>query len=225
MAIVLLSSGVAVPSANLSSLSALQSVDWTQWRQAAAIPERTPFLLSPTFEYDVDLNGFFLSGEMLGRAWNTQDGYARDLKAFLNFLWRNRNRTTWRDVTADDHLAYLVWRRTDPDGPRIDDSTWDREVTAVNQFHAWQVRAQHVPGNSIPQPQIRPRPAPTRHGRLHGPRRGPATAPLWRASSVCCRRTSWTGAAGTLASNCGSRSSPGSSGPITAADAKLRSAG
>ena len=115
-----------VPSANLSSLPALQSVDWTKWRQAAAIPERTPFLLSPTFEYDVDLNGFFLSGEMLGRAWNTQNGYARDLKAFLSFLWRNRNRSTWRDVTADDHLAYLVWRRTDPDGPRIDDSTWDR---------------------------------------------------------------------------------------------------
>lgn len=144
------------PSANLSSLPALQSVDWPQWRQAAAIPERTPFLLSPTLEYDVDLNGFFLSGDMLGRAWNTQDGYARDLRAFLNFLWRNRNRTSWRDITAADHLAYLAWRRADPGGPRIDASTWDREVTAVNQFYAWQVRAQHVPGNPIPQRARRP---------------------------------------------------------------------
>ncbi len=112
--------------------------------------------MSPTFEYDVDLNGFFLSGEMLGRAWNTQDGYARDLRAFLNFLWRNRNQTSWRDVAAADHLAYLVWRRTDPDGPRIDDSTWDREVTAVNQFYAWQVRARNVPANPIPQRARRP---------------------------------------------------------------------
>lgn len=134
----------------------MQSVDWKQWRQAAAIPERTPYLLSPAFEYDVDLNGFFLSGEMLGHAWNTQDGYARDLRAFLNFLWRNRNRTSWRDATAADHVAYLVWRRTDPDGPRIDDSTWDREVTAVNQFYAWQVRAQHLPANPIPQRARRP---------------------------------------------------------------------
>jgi hypothetical protein len=47
---------------------------------------RTPFLLSPKFDYDVDLNSFFLSGNMLGHAWNIQDGYARDLKAFLNFL-------------------------------------------------------------------------------------------------------------------------------------------
>jgi hypothetical protein len=70
--------------------------DWIEWREAAAIPARTPFLLSPTFDYDVGLNNFFLSGDMLCLAWNTQDGYARDLKAFLNFLWHNRNRTGWR---------------------------------------------------------------------------------------------------------------------------------
>lgn len=149
--------GLPAPSARLSSsLPALKSADWSQWRQQAAIPERTPFLISPTFEFDVDLNGFFLSGEMLGRARNTQDGYARDVRAFLNFLWCNRKQTSWRDVTAADHVAYLVWRRTDPDGPRIDDSTWDREVTAVNQFYAWQVRAQNVPANPIPQRARRP---------------------------------------------------------------------
>jgi hypothetical protein len=81
------------------------------------------------------LNSFFLSGDMLCRAWNTQDGYARDLKAFLNFLWHNRNRVSWRDTTTADHLAYLVWRRKDPAGPRIDDATWDREVSAVNRFY------------------------------------------------------------------------------------------
>ena len=55
-----------------------------------------------------------LSGDMVGRAWNTQDGYARDLREFLNFLWHNRNRTSWHDATTTDHLAYLAWRRTDP---------------------------------------------------------------------------------------------------------------
>jgi hypothetical protein len=75
--------------------------------RGGAIPARTRFLLSPKFDYDVELNSFFLSGDMLCRAWNTQDGYARDLKAFLNFLWHNRNRACWRDATTADHLAYL----------------------------------------------------------------------------------------------------------------------
>jgi hypothetical protein len=66
-------------------------VDWVEWREAAAIPARTPFPLSPNVAYHVALNSFFLSDDMLCRAWNTQDGYARDLTAFLNFLWRNRN--------------------------------------------------------------------------------------------------------------------------------------
>lgn len=59
----------------------------------------------------------------------------------MNFLWHNRNRTCRRDAAAADHLAYLTWRRKDPAGPRIDDATWDREVTAVNRFYAWQVSA------------------------------------------------------------------------------------
>lgn len=48
--------------------------------EAAVIPARTPFLLSPHFDYDVALNSFFLSGDMLCRVWITQDGYARDLR-------------------------------------------------------------------------------------------------------------------------------------------------
>jgi Phage integrase, N-terminal SAM-like domain len=138
-------------------------VDWVAWREAAAIPARTPFLLSPNFDYDIALNSFFLSGDMLCRARNTQDGYARDLKAFLNFLWHNRNRASWRDATTADHLAYLVWRRKDPAGPRVDDSTWDREVTAVNRFYTWQVSAKNVPANPIPQRPRRPAPRTAGH--------------------------------------------------------------
>jgi hypothetical protein len=83
--------------------------------------ERTPFLISPTFEYDVELNAFFRSGVMVCAAWNT----ARDLKVFLNFLWRSRDGKSWRDATEADHVAYLTWRRKDTAGPRVDDATWD----------------------------------------------------------------------------------------------------
>ncbi|MGY1960767.1 tyrosine-type recombinase/integrase [Nocardia gipuzkoensis] len=53
-------------------------------------------------------------------------------------------------------MAYLVWRRNDLAGPRVDDSTWDREVTAVNQFYLWQVRMQNLLANPIPQRARRP---------------------------------------------------------------------
>jgi Phage integrase, N-terminal SAM-like domain len=141
------------------SFPSLRAEDWVEWREAAAIPARTPFLLSPTVDYDVALNSFFLSGDVLSRAWNTQDGYARDVEAFLNFLWHNRNHASWRDATSADHFAYLTWRRKDPAGPRVDDATWDREVTAVNRFYAWQVSAKNLPDNPIPQRPRRPLPS------------------------------------------------------------------
>jgi putative transposase len=53
----------------------------------------------------------------------------------------------------------------------------------------------------------------------------PATTRPWNRSSHCCRRTSSTAAVGPPASNCDWRSSPGSNGPTTAADAKPASAG
>lgn len=135
------------------------AAEWIRWRDGAAIPAKTPFLLSPRFDYDTALNGFFMSADMLGAAYNTQIGYARDLKAFLNFLWHNRNRVTWRDASTADHLAYLAWRRRDPAGPRVDDSTWDREVTAVNRFYGWQVSAKHLAQNPIPQRARRAQPS------------------------------------------------------------------
>lgn len=48
----------------------------------------------------------------------------------------------------------------------------------------------------------------------------PATTPRWRASSPYCRRTSSTAKSGLPARSCGSRSSPGSSGPTTGAGAR-----
>ncbi|WP_169814559.1 site-specific integrase, partial [Nocardia pseudovaccinii] len=123
------------------------------------VPPRTPFLISPRFEYDVQLNEFFRSPGMLGDAWNTQAGYARDIAAFLTFLWRSRHRKAWRDADEADHLAYAHWRRRDPGGPRIDDATWDREVSAQNRFFKWQVKARTLPENPIPQREGRTPPA------------------------------------------------------------------
>jgi putative transposase len=48
----------------------------------------------------------------------------------------------------------------------------------------------------------------------------PATTRPWNRSSACCRRTFWTGGAGTLESNSALPSSPGLNGPTTADAAK-----
>ncbi len=131
---------------------------WDQWLAEAEVEAGTPFLLSPLLEYDVTLNGFFRQLLMTDAAKTTQAGYARDLAAFLSFLWSARERQSWRDATEADHLAYLVWRRRDPDGPRVTGATWDREVAAVNRFYRWAVRAGHVLANPIPQVSRRPTP-------------------------------------------------------------------
>lgn len=141
--------------------------DWPGWLAQGHVPERTPFLMSPSLEYDVELNEFFRSPWMLSAAWNTQSGYARNLCAFLTFLWVARNQTSWREATEQDHLAYLVWRRQDHHGPRIDVATWDREVAAQNRFFKWQVRAGNLAVNPVPQRERRAAPVnagwPARH--------------------------------------------------------------
>lgn len=134
-------------------------VDWAPWLGDMGVPVGTPFLLSPALGYDVALNAFFRCPSMLGTAWNTQAGYARDLRAFLDFLWTARGGTLWRDATEADHAAYLVWRRFDVNGPRVDPRTWDREAAAVNRFYRWQVRAGNVPASPIPQRESRPMPS------------------------------------------------------------------
>lgn len=124
---------------------------WAQRRDRLEIPVGTPFLISPAFEYDVELNDFFYSTEMLAFRMSTRVGYARDLKAFLTFLHRNRGGTGWRDATEVDHGAYLIWRREDSAGPRVSGSTWDREVSGVNRFFRWQVTKKRMNANPIPQ--------------------------------------------------------------------------
>ncbi|WP_336649138.1 tyrosine-type recombinase/integrase [Microbacterium sp. MMO-10] len=120
-------------------------------RALPSIPRDTPYLVSPEFEYDVELNAFFHSADMLGSAISTRTGYASDLLAFFNFLHVNRGGKDWRTATSDDHEAYFAWRREDPAGPRVATSTWDREVAATNRFFNWQVRRGVLSENPIPQ--------------------------------------------------------------------------
>jgi site-specific recombinase XerD len=130
--------------------------DWEGWLAGSGLEAGTPFLVSPLLEYDVVLNEFWRDPLMRGAAATTQAGYARDVAAFLTFLWAARGGISWRDATEDDHLAYLVWRRRDPDGPRVAGATWDREVAAVNRFYRWALRYGHVQRNPVPQVSRRP---------------------------------------------------------------------
>jgi site-specific recombinase XerD len=125
--------------------------DWGEgWLAGEGIAPGTPFLLSPVFEYDVDLNAYFTE-ELATSAPMTQEASARDLAAFLTFLWRSRGGRSWRDATEDDHRAYLIWRRRDPRGPRVSGTTWDREVATVNKFYWWALNAGYLAAHPIPQ--------------------------------------------------------------------------
>jgi hypothetical protein len=80
--------------------------DWDDWLRREDLLPGTLFLISPGFEYDVVVNGFFAHVPMAASSQRTREGYARDLAAFFNFLWLARDGRSWRDATAADHLAY-----------------------------------------------------------------------------------------------------------------------
>jgi integrase family protein with SAM-like domain len=106
-------------------------VDLDGWLDQQGIVSGTPFLLSPGFKYDFELNAFFRSWQITSMRPASQAAYARDLARFLTFLSVGRGGRDWRDATEDDHLAFHAWRRRDPAGPTTAGATWDREVAAV----------------------------------------------------------------------------------------------
>lgn len=163
--------------------------DLDGWLDASVIPEGMPFLLSPSFEYDVVLNSFFHRPQMVAAPQNTRAGYARDIAKFLNFLWSSRGGRSWRDAVEADHVAYLVWRRQDASGPRVAGATWNREVSLVNQFYLWAVQRGHVMENPIAQRARRL--VPVEAGRV--PTRGPGleTTPAMYAHDAEKDRVEW----------------------------------
>ncbi|MFE2031927.1 hypothetical protein ACFXBB_01455 [Streptomyces scopuliridis] len=121
------------------------------------VPDRQPFLMGPTGEYDVALNRYS-SVWMANSPWNTQAAHARDLRTFFNFLWLARDECGWRNASAEDRAAYGWWRRRDEAGPRVEDSTWDREVAPVNQFYLWAFEQDLVRTNPLRQRSAAPSP-------------------------------------------------------------------
>lgn len=111
-----------------------------------AVPEGQPFLISPVGGYDVPLNRYF-SVWLASSPWNTQAAHARDLRTFFDFLWFARGRRGWREASMDDRAAYEWWRRRDEHGPRLEDTSWDREVSTVNQFYLWAIEQDLVRAN------------------------------------------------------------------------------
>ena len=105
----------------------LHAEAWPDWLRRTRQTPGTPFLLSPSFDYDPDLNDFFRSAAMSTMASTTQVGYARDIASFLTFVNHVNSQRLWRDVSEDDHLTYLHWRRHDPEGPRVGGNTWNRD--------------------------------------------------------------------------------------------------
>ncbi|WP_083266539.1 tyrosine-type recombinase/integrase [Arthrobacter sp. U41] len=155
----------ALPTLELPPIvTSVAQTGWPEWRTKFGIPIGTPYLISPAFEYDIELNEFFYSTEMLVFRMSTRVGYARDIKGFLTFLHRNRGGIGWRDASEEDHRAYLIWRREDPAGPRVGGSTWDREVSGVNRFFRWQGSQKRLNMNPIPQRPRRAAPGFGRHG-------------------------------------------------------------
>jgi site-specific recombinase XerD len=136
---------------------------WQEWVDREDIVEGTPFLLSPEFEYDVEMNDFFRSSLMEGRPQNTLDAYVRDMAGFFTFLWTARGGKGWRDADEDDHLAYRAWRVL---RLRRAGATWGREVATVNVFYEWAVERGLVAVNPIPQRAARARPVQARGSRL-----------------------------------------------------------
>jgi integrase family protein with SAM-like domain len=164
------------------------------------VPEGQPFLISPKGEYDVELNRYF-SVWLASSPWNTQAAHARDLRTFFGFLRFARGVHSWRGATADDRAAYEC-RRQDEHGPRVEDSTWDREVSTVNQFYLWAIEQDLVRANPIRQRAVaawspwtsgtgrgEPRQVPAEASHT-GPRREvkwppPVSYRLWRNVGLC----------------------------------------
>ncbi|MGW7071822.1 site-specific integrase [Streptomyces sp. NPDC054855] len=68
---------------------------------------------------------------------------ARALARFFSFLHTARGGKSWRAATEGDHLAFHQWRRRDDAGPHVEGSTWNHEVSLVNQFYEWAVRQRY----------------------------------------------------------------------------------
>lgn len=121
------------------------------WLDDLGIPDGTPYLLSPRFVYDTNLNSYFHQVNLMEGPLNSQINRASAICRKLNFLHQSRGGKGWRDATEDDHTAYHYWRRRDPRGPRVDGGTWSQEISHLQQFYVFAKRKSWVAEVPIPQ--------------------------------------------------------------------------
>ncbi|MEV5493748.1 hypothetical protein AB0L47_38290 [Streptomyces bobili] len=133
----------------------LPPAEWERWLDDLGIPDGTPYLLSPTFAYDVHLNSYFHRVDFLEGPLNSENNRASASARFLNSLHSNRGGKGRQDATEADHLAYHHWRRRDVRGPRVDGGTWNQEVSHLQQFYLHAVSKGWA--SEVPIPQRAPR--------------------------------------------------------------------
>jgi site-specific recombinase XerD len=147
-------------------------LSWESWLDDVGIPDGTPYLLSPGYEYDTGLNGYFHRVNLLEEPLNTLSNRALAVARFLNFLHQSRGGKGWRDAIEEDHRAFHYWRRHDHRGPTVAGSTWSLEVSLVNQFYLWAVGQGLVAKVPIPHRASR---SLLTQATVTGPRRGSET--------------------------------------------------
>ncbi|MEV0537633.1 integrase [Kitasatospora sp. NPDC050463] len=136
------------PRAGTGGLTGLDNLD--EWLDERGIGDGSPYLIDPLGRYDVDLNDYFLT-ELANQPTTTQAAVAYDLKRFLKFLWDNRGARSWKVATREDRAAFKHWRVSDIAGPKVELTTWDREVATVHQFYIWALREGHASRNPFRQ--------------------------------------------------------------------------
>ncbi|MFJ9846989.1 site-specific integrase [Kitasatospora sp. NPDC101155] len=184
---------LGLPQASTDVMVDVAALD--DWLDEYRIGDGSPYLIDPLGRYDVDLNDYFVT-MLANEPDTTQAAVAYDLKRFLKFLWDNRGRRSWKAASPDDRAAFKHWRLHDAAGPRVEATTWDREVATVNQFYRWAVAEGHAARNPFRQrvsrsrdprrPSGEPTPAEASHeGRPNDVEwLPPATYRLWRDTGV-----------------------------------------
>ncbi|MFF4963319.1 tyrosine-type recombinase/integrase [Streptomyces sp. NPDC001222] len=154
------------------------------WLDSEGIGEGTPFLIAPDGSYDIELNGYWTSTQMIGGSRHTRSGSAREMRTFCDFLWNHRPPVAdgtegtesaapgrargWRDATVRDREVYEFWRCDDPQGSRLIGSSWNHAVSMAYGFYRWAGKRKYTASNPIDERACRRRAGESRRR----PRRG-----------------------------------------------------